>query len=181
MENNEMVTTTETVEETKADVQTEQTTETKEIKKEKFYTREEVERIKKAEREAILEEEKIKRTEAEKLASMKTEEKLKYQLEKEQKEKEQLLKKINASELKDEALKIATSPETQFDVDFLNLIDFERIDADSLNEKTKLIKKVQDKLIAKAISEFSKEPAPQTGEQKKANLSGFEKFLENNK
>ena len=64
------------------------------------------------------------KTEAEKLAQMNETEKLQYQLQKQQKDNEEIRKKLNARDLKDEALKIATTPDTAFDPEFLNLFEF---------------------------------------------------------
>ena len=69
-------------------------------------------------------EKEAERTEAEKLAKMKEDERKNYEIEKARKEKEEAEAKLNAYELKEEAIKMANSPETQVDVSLLNLIDF---------------------------------------------------------
>lgn len=106
------------------------------------------------------EESEKEKTEAEKLAGMKAEEKLQYRLDEEKKKREESEKKLNARDLKDEAIKIATSKDTEFDVGFLGLIDFENMTADKLNETCKSIKGIQDKLIERAINNYSKEDSP---------------------
>jgi|GEM_PF-3072762 len=105
------------------------------------------------------------KTEAEKLAGMKAEEKLQYELDKEKKRADDSERKLSSRDLKDEAIKIATSKDTEFDVAFLNLIDFENMTAEKLNEQTKLIKSISDKLVEKAINNFSKEDSPKNVNQ----------------
>ena len=100
------------------------------------------------------------KTEAERLAQMNETEKLQYQLQKQQKENEDIQKKLNARDLKDEAIKIATNPETAFDPEFLNLFDYESMTAEQLQEKTKAIKTIQDRIVEKAVNEWSKEKSP---------------------
>lgn len=100
------------------------------------------------------------KTEAEKLAQMNETEKLQYQLQKQQKENEDIQRKLNARDLKDEALKIATTADTAFDPEFLNLFEFENMTAEQLQEKTKLLKSIQDRIVEKAVNEWSKEKPP---------------------
>ena len=100
------------------------------------------------------------KTEAEKLAQMNETEKLQYQLQKQQKENENIQRKLNARDLKDEAFKIATAPDTAFDPEFLNLFKFEDMTAEELQEKTKLLKSIQDRIVEKAVNEWSKEKPP---------------------
>ncbi len=100
------------------------------------------------------------KSEAERLAQMNETEKLQYQLQKQQKDYETMQKKLNARDLKDEALKIATTQDTAFDPEFLNLFDYESMTAEQLQEKTKLIKSIQDRIVEKAVNEWSKEKPP---------------------
>lgn len=100
------------------------------------------------------------KTEAEKLAQMNETEKLQYQLQKQQKDNEEIRKKLNARDLKDEALKIATTQDTAFDPEFLNLFEFENMSAEQLQEKTKLLKSIQDRIVEKAVNEWAKEKSP---------------------
>lgn len=108
------------------------------------------------------------KTEAERLAQMNETEKLQYQLQKQQKENEDIQKKLNARDLKDEAIKIATNPETAFDPEFLNLFDYENMTAEQLQEKTKTIKTIQDRIVEKAVNEWSKEKPPYNPNPEKA-------------
>lgn len=100
------------------------------------------------------------KTEAEKLAQMNETEKLQYQLQKQQKDYEDIQKKLNARDLKDEAIGIATNPETAFDPEFLNLFNFENMTAEELQKITKNLKTIQDRIVEKAVSEWSKEKPP---------------------
>lgn len=100
------------------------------------------------------------KTEVERLAQMNETEKLQYQLKKQQKDYEDMQKKLNARDLKDEAIKIATNPETAFDPEFLNLFQFEDMTAEDLQEKTKALKAIQDRIVEKTMNEWSKEKSP---------------------
>lgn len=100
------------------------------------------------------------KSEAERLAQMNETEKLQYQLQKQQKDYEDIQKKLNARDLKDEGIKIATNPETAFDPEFLNLFKFEDMTAEELQEKTKTLKTIQDRIVEKAVNEWSKEKPP---------------------
>ena len=100
------------------------------------------------------------RTEAERLAQMNETEKLQYQLRKQQKDYEDIQRRLNARDLKDEGIKIATSPETAFDPEFLNLFEFEDMTAEDLREKTKVLKAIQDRIVERTVSEWSKERPP---------------------
>ena len=160
MENNKEVTTTETVEEVKTDAIVKEEPQKEEPKKEKLYTRAEVEQIKKAEREIILKEQEIKRTEAEKLAKMDAEEKHKYELEKATKEKEDALSKLNAYELKEEAIKIAS--EKELPISLLNVIDYRKEDAESIKAKIDEIEVVYKQAIQEGINGRMKEKTPKT-------------------
>lgn len=106
------------------------------------------------------EDSKKEKTENEKLAQMNETERLQYQLQKQEKENLKIQKRLNARDLKDEAIKIATTEETSFDPEFLNLFNYEEMTAEELNEKMKLIKTIQDRIVEKAINEWSKEKPP---------------------
>lgn len=100
------------------------------------------------------------KSEAEKLAQMNETQKLQYQLRKQEEANLTIQKKLNARDLKDEALKIATTQDTAFEPEFLNLFDYENMTAEQLQEKTKLIKTIQDRIVEKAVNEWSKEKPP---------------------
>lgn len=109
------------------------------------------------------------KSEAERLAQMNETEKLQYQLQKQQKDYEDIQKKLNARDLKDEGIKIATNPETAFDPEFLNLFKFEDMTAEELQEKTKMLKAIQDRIVEKAVNEWSKEKPPYNPNQDNTN------------
>lgn len=100
------------------------------------------------------------KSEAERLAQMNETEKLQYQLQKQQKDYEEIQKKLNARDLKDEAIKIATNPETAFDPEFLNLFTFENMTAEDLQNKAKTLKAIQDRIVENTVNEWSKEKPP---------------------
>lgn len=100
------------------------------------------------------------KSEAEKLAQMNETQKLQYQLKKQEEANQEIQRKLNARDLKDEALKIATTQDTAFDPEFLNLFDYENMTAEQLQDKTKLIKSIQDRIVEKAVNEWSKEKSP---------------------
>lgn len=100
------------------------------------------------------------KSEAEKLAQMNETQKLQYQLKKQEEANQEIQRKLNARDLKDEALKIATTQDTAFDPEFLNLFDYENMTAEQLQDKTKLIKSIQDRITEKAVNEWSKEKPP---------------------
>ena len=100
------------------------------------------------------------KTEAEKLAQMNETQKLSYQLKKQEEANAEIQRKLNARDLKDEAMKIATTQDTSFDPEYLNLFDYENMTAEQLQEKTKLIKSIQDRIVEKTINEWSKEKPP---------------------
>lgn len=100
------------------------------------------------------------KSEAEKLAQMNETQKLQYQLKKQEEVNQEIQRKLNARDLKDEALKIATTQDTAFDPEFLNLFDYENMTAEQLQDKTKLIKAIQDRIVEKAVNEWSKEKPP---------------------
>ena len=58
------------------------------------------------------------KTEAEKLAQMNETQKLQYQLKKQEKANAEIQRKLNARDLRDEAIKIATTQDTSFDPEF---------------------------------------------------------------
>ncbi len=100
------------------------------------------------------------KTEAEKLAKMKSDEKLQYQLEKEKSEKDNALAELNAYKLKEEAIKIAS--EKGLEVSLLDLIDFRTITAEKLNENIDNLSTVFNKAVERMVNERLKEETPIT-------------------
>lgn len=100
------------------------------------------------------------KTEAEKLAKMNKEQKLEYEAQKERKEKEEVLAKLNAYELKDQALNIAK--EKGLDVALLSYFDFKTVKAEEINSKIDEISEAFNKAVEKAVNERLKEKTPIT-------------------
>lgn len=98
------------------------------------------------------------KTEAEKLAKMNKEQKLEYQAQKSEKEKLEALARLNAYELKEQALGIAS--EKGLDVSLLNFFDFSTAKADELNAKIDEISNAFDKAVEKAVNNRLKEDTP---------------------
>ena len=105
-------------------------------------------------------EQKKAQNEAEKLAKMNAEEKNKYELEKERKEKEEAISKLNAYELKESALKIAK--EKEIDISLLDVIDFSKETADSIKTKIESIDLIFKKAVENGIKDALKEKTPKT-------------------
>lgn len=100
------------------------------------------------------------KTQEERLAKMNEIEKLQYKLEQQEKVNQEIQKRLNARDLKDEAIKIATTEKTAFEPEFINLFDYENMTVEQLQSKTKLVKIIQDRIIKRAINEFSRKPSP---------------------
>ena len=100
------------------------------------------------------------KSEAEKLAKMNKEQKLEYEAQKANKEKDSALAELNAYKLKEQALTIAS--EQGLDVSLLNLIDFKTTTAEKLNENIDNLSAVFNKAVEKAVNEKLKEDTPIT-------------------
>lgn len=167
-DNKDMVTATETAEEKNTQG---------EDKAEKTYSRDELNKIINAERNKIkaeiLKEEEEKRTEAEKLAKMKADEKLEYEKQKETDRANKAEMELNAYKLKDTAIQIAN--EKRLDVKLLDMIDFTRESAETINSKIESMTKLFKDAVEKGINESLKEKSPRyvvgTTENSKKNIS----------
>ena len=100
------------------------------------------------------------KSEAEKLAKMNKEQKLEYEAQKANKEKDNALAELNAYKLKEQALTIAS--EKGLEVSLLNLIDFKTVTAERLNENIDNLSAVFNKAVEKAVNERLKEDTPIT-------------------
>ena len=175
-DNKNMVTATETVEEVK-EVQEESNTK-EATKTEKTYSRDELNKIIATEKSKLLQDIEAKRNEAEKLAKMKEDERLQYERDKAEKELNELKIKLNAKDLKDEAIKIAS--EKGLPIQYLDLVDFTKESAESINEKLQKIADARSKDLEGYLNSKLKEKAPyQKSEEKSSEkdpyLAGFEK------
>lgn len=102
----------------------------------------------------------VKKTEAEKLAKMDADQKHKYELEKATKEKDEALSKLNAYELKEEAIKIASAKELP--ISLLSVIDYTKENAESIKTKIDEIEVVYKQAIQSGINDRMKEKTPKT-------------------
>lgn len=100
------------------------------------------------------------KSEAEKLAKMNKEQKLEYEAQKANKEKDNALAELNAYKLKEQALTIAS--EKGLEVSLLNLIDFKTVTAEKLSENIDNLSAVFNKAVEKAVNEKLKEDTPIT-------------------
>ena len=133
--------------------------------KEKTFTRDEVNKMinaeKQKERQAILEEMEAKKAE-DKLAKMDEDQKKSYELEQERARANKAENELNAYRLKDETIRQAS--QRGISLGYIETIDFSRETAESINSKLDIFEKVSKADREKAISEYSKEPAPKTGD-----------------
>lgn len=154
-QNNEVVENTTTVKDTPKTFD--------EVLNDKEYQREFDRRVNKALETAKSkwqEEADAKRTEAEKLASMKEAERSAYELEKANKEKMEAIAKLNAYQLKDQAIKIAN--EKGVSSELLSLIDFNTIKAEDVEKTINNIKSIIDNNVEKVVNDKLKENTPKT-------------------
>lgn len=176
-DNKDLVSTTETVEEVKEMNEEEKAEETKETKTEKTYSRDELNKIIATEKSKLLQDIEAKRNEAEKLAKMKEDERLQYERDKAEKELNELKIQLNAKNLKDEAVKIAS--EKELPISYLDLIDFTKESAESINAKLQSIAEARSKDLEGYLNSKLKEKAPyQKAEEKSATIDPFVKGFE---
>ena len=102
----------------------------------------------------------VKRTEAEKLAKMDADEKHKYELDKEIERANNAESKLNAYELKEEAIKIASTKELP--ISLLSVIDYTKENAESIKTKIDEIEVVYKQAIQTGINDRMKEKTPKT-------------------
>ncbi len=179
-ENKNMVTTTETVEK---DVK--QNTNTLEPKAENDWKKEhrdELNRMFAAEREnernKVLNEVQQQKDEAKKLEEMDELQKKDYEIESLKKQLQEKDLNEKASNLKDEAIKQAT--EKGVPISIMNTLNYKNETAESIKEKIDIYSKEIQGIKTNVINEFSKEEAPQTGDNNRTEMkTGYEKFAEN--
>lgn len=149
MDDNKVVSSTETEQNTD-DLQEE--------KKEKTYTRSDVEAIKAAERKRIEDKYEAEKTEAERLAKMNADEKAKYALEKETARANKAESELNAFKLKDQAINIAK--EKGINIGLLDVIDFAHETAETINSKIDSLEKIFKDAVKEGIKDALKEKTP---------------------
>lgn len=134
---------------------------------EKTFTRDEVNKMinaeKQKERQTVLKEIEDKKEEAERMAQMSEEEKHKELLKTEKERADKAEKTLNAYKLKDETIRQAN--EKGIPLDLIQTLDFEVETAESIYNKLAIFEKTSKLVREKAISEYSKEPPPQTGDK----------------
>lgn len=108
------------------------------------------------------EDNKNKQAEADKLAKMDEEQKKSYELEQEKARANKAETELNAYKLKDETIRQAS--QRGISLGYIETIDFSRETAESINSKLDIFEKVSKADREKAISEYSKEPTPKTGD-----------------
>lgn len=175
-----MVTTTENVgEETGA----EEKAPVAEEKKEKMYSRSEVNKMLNAERNKVrtevLQEAENQKTEAEKLAKMDAEQKLNYELEKSRAEAESYKSQVNALTLSKEATSYAV--EKGLPIGYIEDFDFAKETAESVKEKIDRLVDLRSKDLSNYLNDKLKQPVPKAVETTKVDndpyLQGFKNYM----
>ena len=178
-EENSMVATTENVEESTKNVQEE--------KKEKTYSRSEVNKMINAEKDKLrtelLQEAEAKKTEAEKLAKMDVEQKLNYELEQSRKEAETYKNQVNSLTLKTQATSYAN--EKGLPIGYIEDLDFAKETAETIKDKIDKLTDLRSKDLSNYLNEKLKQPSPKAVEvNKEASdpyLQGFQNYMKNKK
>lgn len=134
---------------------------------EKTFTRDEVNKMINAERlkerQSVINEYETKKAEAEKLAKMDEDQKKAYELSQEKTRADKAEKALNAYKLKDETIRQAS--EKGIPLSLIQTLDFEVENAESIKTKLEIFEKTYKSEREKAINEYSREDAPQTGDR----------------
>lgn len=112
------------------------------------------------------------RNEAEKLAKMDAEQKIKYELDKERQKREELENKLNAETLYRTASSIAS--EKDLPIGYLDLFDFSKETAESVDEKLKKIEELRSRDRESYLKSKFTEQAPK---EKKSNVK-YDPYIE---
>lgn len=110
------------------------------------------------------EDNKTRQAEAERLAKMDEDQKRNYELEQEKARANKAESELNAYKLKDETIRQASG--RGISIAYLETIDFSKENAESINRKLDIFERTSKADREKAISEYSKEIPPQTGDYK---------------
>lgn len=163
-DNKDMVTTTETVEQESVGSNNQA-----EEKKEKLYTRAELNKILNAEKDKLktelLQEAETKRTEAEKLAKMDTEQKLNYEIEQLKKKLDEKDKNIHSLTLSDTAKNYAT--EKGVPLGYLTDINYAYETAETIKAKIDNFSELRKQDRATYLNEELKQKSPKAVDSKK--------------
>ena len=146
----------------------------KEVKAEKTFTRDEVNKMISAEKDKIRKELEAEKTEAERLAKLSSEERTQEEIRKLTDRANSAEAKLNAYQLKEQTLK----DNTDVPVELINLIDFSKDNtAELVKDKLEIIKQVYKKAVETGVNESLKEKTPVTKLQdtvtKKKNVSRY--------
>ncbi len=146
----------------------------KEVKTEKTFTRDEVNKMISAEKDKIRKELEAEKTEAERLAKLSSEERLKEEMNSYKTRAEESEAMLNAYQLKDQTVK----DNSDIPVDLINLIDFGKYNtAELVKEQLNVIRTVYKKAVENGVNESLKEKTPVTKlndtTTKKKNVSRF--------
>ncbi len=148
--------------ETTATVEVAKTTEAAVTQEEKKYSRDELNKIITAEKSKALEDFKNKaeseRTEAEKVAKMRSDEKIEYEKGKALKERDSALAELNSYKLKDEAVKIAA--EKNIPNSLVDLINYKTATAEDVKNALDNISKTFSAEVEKALADKLKGNSP---------------------
>lgn len=109
------------------------------------------------------EENRTKQAEAERLAKMDEDQKKDYELQQIQERANKAEIALNAYKLKDETIRQASSK--GIPLELIQTLDFEKETAESITQKLDIFEKTYKSEREKAISEYSKEPPPKTGDR----------------
>lgn len=110
-----------------------------------------------------------RRVEADKLARMDEEQKKDYEIQQITERALSAESELNAYKLKDEATRQAS--EKGVDLDLMQTLDYTKESAESIKSKIDIFASASKKIHERAISEYSKEVTPQSGETINRNMS----------
>ena len=131
----------------------------KEVKAEKTFTRDEVNKMISAEKDKIRKELEAEKTEAERLAKLSSEERTQEEIRKLTDRANSAEAKLNAYELKEQTIR----SNADIPVELINLIDFSKDNtAELVKDKLEIIKQVYKKAVETGINESLKEKTPVT-------------------
>lgn len=140
-------------------VETADNTEKKEVKAEKTFTRDEVNKMISAEKEKVRKELEAEKTEAERLAKLSSEERTQEEIRKLTDRANSAEAKLNAYQLKEQTIK----DNNDVPVELINLIDFNKDNtAELVKDKLEIIKQVYKKAVESGVNESLKEKTPVT-------------------
>ena len=184
-DNKSMVSSTETEQENVVEETTQKNQ--SEEKKEKTYSRSEVNKMLTAEKEKIrselLQEFESQKSEAEKLAKMDAEQKLKYELDRERKEKENLQSQINSMTLRNQANTYAS--EKGLPLGYIEDLDFAKETAETIKEKIDKLVKLRSADMDGYLKDKLKQNPPKAIDDSKEPvdpyIQGFKNYMNKNK